>query len=294
MGTASRRSRGLILIVALLALVLCTASPAAARPLKKGSKGPRVAFVQKVLGLHADRIYGDADQARGQALPAPPRADRRRHRRPATWTRAHARPRPRAAAGAHVGRGRRAAAAARARASPPTACSGPAPTRAVKALPAQPRPHRRRRRRPRDLGGARHSGSPPSSSAARCGGAAPSGLPRVRPARDRGRQPDRPHALQVRRRARELQRLRLRLLGLGLVRAARRRAARSADGLQPADVLRRPGQGPLHHDLLAAVHAFMVVHGRRFDTSGAGGGASRWQWDQRSAAGYTVRHPPGL
>src|SRR3954464_9175908 len=57
-GKATRRSRGLIFVVALLALVLSTASPAAARPLKKGSKGPRVAFVQRALGLHADRIFG--------------------------------------------------------------------------------------------------------------------------------------------------------------------------------------------------------------------------------------------
>jgi hypothetical protein len=40
-------------------------------------------------------------------------------------------------------------------------------------------------------------------------------------------------------------------------------------------------------------HVYMVVRGRRFDTSGRGSG-SRWQWAQRSSAGYTVRHPPGL
>jgi peptidoglycan hydrolase-like protein with peptidoglycan-binding domain len=40
-------------------------------------------------------------------------------------------------------------------------------------------------------------------------------------------------------------------------------------------------------------HTYMVVHGRRFDTSGQDAG-SRWQWDMRSTAGYTVRHPPGL
>ena len=55
---ATRRIRGLIFIVALLALVLCTASPAHAGSLKRGAKGPRVAFVQKVLGLHVDRIFG--------------------------------------------------------------------------------------------------------------------------------------------------------------------------------------------------------------------------------------------
>ena len=55
-----------------------------------------------------------------------------------------------------------------------------------------------------------------------------------------------------------------------------------------------PGKGRYITIYSQPSHAFMVVHGRRFDTSGAGGGASRWQWDQRSAAGYTVRHPPGL
>jgi peptidoglycan hydrolase-like protein with peptidoglycan-binding domain len=38
-------------------------------------------------------------------------------------------------------------------------------------------------------------------------------------------------------------------------------------------------------------HAFMVVAGLRFDTSGAN--PSRWQSDMRSTGGYTVRHPAG-
>jgi hypothetical protein len=37
---------------------------------------------------------------------------------------------------------------------------------------------------------------------------------------------------------------------------------------------------------------YMVVAGLRFDTSGAK--PSRWQTASRSAAGFTVRHPPGL
>ena len=40
-------------------------------------------------------------------------------------------------------------------------------------------------------------------------------------------------------------------------------------------------------------HVYMVVHGRRFDTTGRSSG-SRWQSAMRSSAGYTVRHPPGL
>jgi cell wall-associated NlpC family hydrolase len=41
-------------------------------------------------------------------------------------------------------------------------------------------------------------------------------------------------------------------------------------------------------------HAYMVVRGRRFDTSGQYRTGSRWQPDDRSSAGYVVRHPPGL
>ena len=53
--------------------------------------------------------------------------------------------------------------------------------------------------------------------------------------------------------------------------------------------------GPGRHITIYAHpgHVYMVVHGRRFDTTGAGGG-SRWQWEARSSSGYTVRHPPGL
>ena len=41
-----------------------------------------------------------------------------------------------------------------------------------------------------------------------------------------------------------------------------------------------------------AGHAYMVVAGLRFDTSGAS--PSRWQSDMRSRAGYVVRHPSGF
>jgi peptidoglycan hydrolase-like protein with peptidoglycan-binding domain len=41
-------------------------------------------------------------------------------------------------------------------------------------------------------------------------------------------------------------------------------------------------------------HAYMVVRGRRFDTSGQYRTGSRWQPNDRSSAGYTVRHPPGF
>jgi peptidoglycan hydrolase-like protein with peptidoglycan-binding domain len=41
-------------------------------------------------------------------------------------------------------------------------------------------------------------------------------------------------------------------------------------------------------------HIYMVVAGLRFDTSGRSNHNTRWQTEQRSSDGYTVRHPPGL
>ncbi|HKH15935.1 MAG TPA: peptidoglycan-binding protein [Solirubrobacteraceae bacterium] len=41
-------------------------------------------------------------------------------------------------------------------------------------------------------------------------------------------------------------------------------------------------------------HVYMVVDGRRFDTTGRDESGSRWQSRSRSVAGYTARHPPGL
>ncbi|MGI8846237.1 MAG: peptidoglycan-binding domain-containing protein [Thermoleophilaceae bacterium] len=41
-------------------------------------------------------------------------------------------------------------------------------------------------------------------------------------------------------------------------------------------------------------HMYMTVDGRRFDTSSRKQSGSRWTSEQRSSAGYTVRHPPGL
>ena len=55
-----------------------------------------------------------------------------------------------------------------------------------------------------------------------------------------------------------------------------------------------PGRGR-HITIYAnAGHAYMVVNGRRFDTTGRSESGSRWQWRTRSSSGYTVRHPRGL
>jgi cell wall-associated NlpC family hydrolase len=41
-------------------------------------------------------------------------------------------------------------------------------------------------------------------------------------------------------------------------------------------------------------HAYMVIAGLRFDTSGRGESGPRWRPERRSARGYVARHPAGL
>jgi peptidoglycan hydrolase-like protein with peptidoglycan-binding domain len=41
-------------------------------------------------------------------------------------------------------------------------------------------------------------------------------------------------------------------------------------------------------------HAFAVIHGRRYDTTGRAEDGSRWHASLRSTAGYVARHPIGL
>jgi len=56
----------------------------------------------------------------------------------------------------------------------------------------------------------------------------------------------------------------------------------------------RPGPGK-HITIYAnSGHMYMVVNGRRFDTSSRSITGSRWTNEMRSSAGYTVRHPAGL
>jgi cell wall-associated NlpC family hydrolase len=55
-----------------------------------------------------------------------------------------------------------------------------------------------------------------------------------------------------------------------------------------------PGPGSRITVYANAGHAFMVVDGRRFDTSALSGGGTRWTSASRSTAGFVARHPPGL
>jgi hypothetical protein len=55
-----------------------------------------------------------------------------------------------------------------------------------------------------------------------------------------------------------------------------------------------PGPGEWITVYTHKAHAFMVVAGLRFDTSGQKKSGSRWQPMDRSTRGFTVRHPDGF
>ena len=55
-----------------------------------------------------------------------------------------------------------------------------------------------------------------------------------------------------------------------------------------------PGAGRRITIYASPSHVYMVIDGRRFDTTGRSETGSRWQASDRSSAGYVVRHPPGL
>jgi peptidoglycan hydrolase-like protein with peptidoglycan-binding domain len=55
-----------------------------------------------------------------------------------------------------------------------------------------------------------------------------------------------------------------------------------------------PGRGRRITIYASPSHVYMVIDGRRFDTTGRSENGTRWQASHRSSAGYVVRHPPGL
>jgi peptidoglycan hydrolase-like protein with peptidoglycan-binding domain len=55
-----------------------------------------------------------------------------------------------------------------------------------------------------------------------------------------------------------------------------------------------PGKGRWVTIYAAPGHVYMMVAGRRFDTTGRAEDGTRWHTADRSSAGYVIRHPPGL
>lgn len=55
-----------------------------------------------------------------------------------------------------------------------------------------------------------------------------------------------------------------------------------------------PGEGKRITVYANAGHAYMVIDGRRYDTSALRGGGTRWTSEMRSSAGFVARHPAGF
>jgi hypothetical protein len=289
----TRRSRAVIYVVALLALTLCAAPPAHARDLKRGAKGPRVAFVQKVLGLHVDRIYGTQTK----------RAVKRFQRRhglaadgivgPATWAALKRARDARRGSSSRTGRGT-VRGLQRALGIAADGIFGPGTLRAVKRF------QRRHGLAPDGIVG-------PATWAALGHPGVTRVLKRRRSSRGGGRSG---LPIAVRRVIAAASRIAYKPYRYGGGHASFNDSGYDCSGsvsyaLHGGGLLSSPldssalmsygAPGPGRWITVYAHpgHTYLVVNGRRFDTSGQGTG-SRWQWESRSSAGYTVRHPPGL
>ncbi|HEY7076758.1 MAG TPA: peptidoglycan-binding protein [Solirubrobacteraceae bacterium] len=283
---------------ALLVALALLPGAAAAKPLKAGSHGKRVATVQRWLGLHADGVFGPATRR------AVKRFQRRHHLTadgivgPATWRalkRAHA-----ARRGGGAGRGSRAAAVRvlqRALGITADGIFGPGTQAAVKSFqrahgltadgivgPAtwsalgHPGMNVVLKRRG---GGARAGGG---------GGGLPLLVRRVIAAGNR------------------IAHMPYRYGGghasfndsgydcSGSVSYALHGAGLLSSPLDSSEFMSwgAPGRGRWITIYANPGHVYMVVNGVRFDTSGASQTGSRWQRTWRSPAGYTIRHPAGL
>jgi cell wall-associated NlpC family hydrolase len=287
-----RARASVVACVAAVALLAAGAQPAHA-VLKHGSHGPRVAKVQRWLGLTPDRIFG----------PATKRAVKRFQRRhgltadgvvgPATWAalrRAHAR---RAASHSRGRLSRRAAVVDLQRALGITADGifGPATKRAVKSFQRRhgltadgivgPATWRALGHPGRTLILKRRGGGRPHRSGV---------VGRVIAAANRiattpykyggghGQWNDSGYDCSGS--------VSYALHGGGLLKVALDSGQFMSWGA--------PGKGR-HITIYANPgHVYMVINGRRYDTTGRAETGTRWQPQGRSSAGYTVRHPPGL
>ena len=204
----------------------------------------------------------------------------------------HAGRRPVRAAHARAASSRGSAAPRRARQRPHVA---PRPAQALRGQVERGRPRVRQPRRSRDAPPRRRREAPRS---------APDGLavapacapPAVQQVIAAG-QPDRRQAVQVRRRPRPVGGLRLRLLGLDVLRAARRRPAQQR-ARRPATSSpgARPGQGTWITIYGNSGHAFMVDRrpALRHRLEHARPSGPHWSDEDAPVDGYVARHPEGL
>jgi peptidoglycan hydrolase-like protein with peptidoglycan-binding domain len=288
----TRNSRGAAIVAVVAALALAGPAAAAAEPLKRGSHGPRVAQVQRWLGLEPDRIFG----------PATRRAVKRFQRRqgltadgivgPQTWRalrRAGAR---RSSSGSS--RAHRPAVVFLQRRLGITADGifGPATEAAVKRFQRRhgltadgivgPATWAALGRGGRTVVLKRKGGAPR--------GNAPALVRRVIAAANRIA--DKPYKYGG-------GHARWEDSGYdcsGSVSYALHGAGLLDSPLTSGGFMRWGEPGPGRHITIYAnpSHVYMVIDGRRFDTTGRSESGTRWQAEDRSSAGYVVRHPPGL
>jgi cell wall-associated NlpC family hydrolase len=286
--THTRRggARALVAALTVAALLLAPGAAQAAKPLKRGSEGPRVAQVQRWLGISADGIFGSGTR----------RAVKRFQRRqgltadgivgPATWRAL----RTSSARRASGGGGRRGAVVLLQRELGIGADGifGPATEAAVKRF-------QRRRGLTADgiVGPATWSalGHPGRRVILRRrGGGGSNVVARVIRAANRiqskpykyggghGRWNDTGYDCS------------------GSVSYALHGGGLLSSALTSSGFMRwgAPGKGRRITIYANPSHVYMVIDGRRFDTTGRDETGTRWQPSQRSSAGYVVRHPPGL
>ncbi len=269
MRTPTTRSRARARCRPLAPLLLCAcalllpAGAAASGPLHTGSKGPRVAVAQKLLHLPVDRVFGPATGRAIERL-------QRRHRMTAdgvigsrTWAlvkRLRARRRARAPQAAGARGSARVARLQRRLGLTPDGVFGPVTANAVV--------HRFRAR-------ARRRGLPLRVRRIIAAADRIAGLP-YRYGGGHGNWHDSGYDCSGS--------VSFALHGAGLLRIALDSGRLMGWGA--------PGSGRWVTVYAKPSHAYMVVAGRRFDTSGSG--ATRWQGDLRTDGGYVARHPPGL
>ncbi len=292
------RRWALIALALLMLLATATSANAAAKPLKKGAHGPRVEKMQRWLGVHADGIFGSGTK----------RAVKRFQRAhnliadgvvgPATWAalrRASHSRRTTKAAPRHASRGGRVRLLQRRLGITADGVFGPATAAAVKRF-------QRAHGLTADgiVGPATWAalGHPSISTVLKRrgghSGGGGSGIPiRVRRIIAAGnRIADKPYKYggghgQWNDSGYDCS---------GSVSYALHGAGYLNSALTSGDFMSwgSAGKGRWVTIYASPGHVYMIVNGRRFDTTGRYENGTRWQPQGRSSAGYTVRHPPGL
>jgi cell wall-associated NlpC family hydrolase len=278
------RRRGSI-AAALAAALLLVAGPAEAKPLKRGSEGPRVAKVQRWLGISADGIFG----------PGTKRAVKRFQRRhgltadgivgPVTWSslkRGSAR-------GTSSGKRSAVVLLQRELGIGADGIFGPATEAAVKRFQSN---H-----------GLTADGIVGPATWSALGHPGRSTI-----LKRRGRSGGSHVVARVVRAANRIQSKPYKYGGghgrwndtgydcSGSVSYALHGAGLLSSALTSGGFMRwgAPGKGRRITIYASPSHVYMVVDSRRFDTTGRNESGSRWQASDRSSAGYVVRHPRGL